>query len=69
MAGWHGSGYRLDDALTNLFFTIWAATQTYADFDAQVCAVLGVQRLDDAQQARATAHGMALILRGCGLSG
>ncbi|HBD39936.1 MAG TPA: TetR family transcriptional regulator, partial [Cupriavidus sp.] len=30
----------------HLFFTIWAATQTYADFDAQVCAVLGVSQLD-----------------------
>ena len=24
----------------HLFFTIWAATQTYADFDVQICAVL-----------------------------
>ena len=53
---------------THLFFTIWAATQTYADFEVQVCAVLGVARLDDAAQARATAHVVGLILRGCGLA-
>jgi len=29
----------------HLFFTIWAATQTYADFQPQVCAVLGKARL------------------------
>ncbi len=53
---------------THLFFTIWAATQTYADFEAQVCAVLGCERLDAPQQARATEHVVALVLRGCGLA-
>ena len=52
----------------HLFFTIWAATQTYADFEAQVCAVLGVDRLDAAAQERATAHVVGLVLRGCGLA-
>ena len=52
----------------HLFFTIWAATQTYADFDVQVCAVLGLQELSTQDHARATEHVVALILRGCGLS-
>lgn len=52
---------------THLFFTIWAATQTYADFEAQVCAVLGTPSLDEAQLARATDHVLAFVLRGCGL--
>ena len=52
----------------HLFFTIWAATQTYADFDAQVCAVLGSTSLDAAARERATVHVVSLILRGCGLS-
>ena len=51
----------------HLFFTIWAATQTYADFDAQVCAVLGVSQLDTEDFERATEHLVALLLRGCGL--
>ena len=51
----------------HLFFTIWAATQTYADFDVQVCAVLGRTELSAPDHARATEHVVALILRGCGL--
>lgn len=51
----------------HLFFTIWASTQTYADFEAQVCAVLGVSQLDAQDFERATEHLVALMLRGCGL--
>ena len=54
---------------THLFFTIWAATQTYADFELQVCAVLGRDHLGPADHARATAHVVGLVLRGCGLQG
>jgi TetR/AcrR family transcriptional regulator len=50
-----------------LFFTIWAATQTYADFEVQIRAVLGISRFDRAAQERATRHVISLILRGCGL--
>ena len=52
---------------THLFFTIWAATQTYADFDVQVCAVLGRKNLTAKDHARATEHVVSLLLRGCGL--
>lgn len=52
----------------HLFFTIWAATQTYADFEVQVCAVLGQARLTPDDQARSTEHVVSLILRGCGLA-
>ncbi len=52
----------------HLFFTIWAATQTYADFDVQVCAVLGKNSLSARDHAQATEHVVSLILRGCGLS-
>jgi TetR/AcrR family transcriptional regulator len=51
----------------HLFFTIWAATQTYADFDVQVRAVLGRPELSPQDHARATEHVVSLILRGCGL--
>ena len=50
-----------------LFFTIWAATQTYADFDVQVCAVMGKEALSAPDYERATEHVVTLILRGCGL--
>lgn len=52
----------------HLFFTIWAATQTYADFEVQVCALLGRASLNGEAQARATQHVVSLILRGCGLA-
>jgi TetR/AcrR family transcriptional regulator len=51
----------------HLFFTIWAATQTYADFDVQVSAVLGRKTLTAKDHARATEHVVSLLLRGCGL--
>ena len=51
----------------HLFFTIWAATQTYADFDVQICAVLGKEALGSRDFARASNHVVSLILRGCGL--
>ena len=52
---------------THLFFTIWAATQTYADFDQQVRAVLGRDELTAHDHERATEPVVGLILRGCGL--
>ena len=52
---------------THLFFTMWAATQTYADFDVQVRGVMGRKRLSAADHARAADHVVGLILRGCGV--
>ena len=65
--GWIAAGRMARVDATHLFFTIWAATQTYADFEVQVRAVLGKAELDAADHARATEHVVALILRGCGL--
>lgn len=65
--GWVAAGRMATVDATHLFVTIWAATQTCADFDVQLRAVLGRERLDMADQARATEHVVALILRGCGL--
>ena len=65
--GWIADGRMARVDATHLFFTIWAATQTYADFEVQVRAVLGKAELDAADHALATEHVVALILRGCGL--
>jgi TetR/AcrR family transcriptional regulator len=65
--GWIAAGRMAAVDATHLFFTIWAATQTYADFDAQVRAVLGRETLGPRDQARAADHVVGLILRGCGL--
>ena len=67
--GWIAAGRMAPVDSTHLFFTIWAATQTYADFEAQVCAVLGRDQLTAADHARATTHVVGLVLRGCGLDG
>ena len=65
--GWVAAGRMAPVDATHLFFSIWAATQTYADFDVQVGAVLGVQSLQEVHYTRATEHVVALMLRGCGL--
>jgi TetR/AcrR family transcriptional regulator len=65
--GWIDAGRMAAVDPLHLFFTIWAATQTYADFDVQVAAVLGKEALDSKDYDRATEHVVALILRGCGL--
>lgn len=64
---WVAAGRMAPVDATHLFFTIWAATQTYADFDVQVRAVLGRATLGARDHERATEHVVALILRGCGL--
>ena len=67
IAQWVAQGRMAPVDPVHLFFTIWAATQTYADFDVQVCAVLGHGEFTPADQARATEHVVTLLLRGCGL--
>jgi TetR/AcrR family transcriptional regulator len=66
--GWIEAGRMAPVDATHLFFTIWAATQTYADFDVQVRAVLGRARLSGRDHARAADHVVGLVLRGCGLA-
>ena len=63
---WMRAGRMIPLDPKHLFFAIWAITQTYADFEAQVRAVLGVSELSEAQYRRATEQVIGLILRGCG---
>lgn len=51
----------------HLFFVIWAATQTYADFDVQVQAVLGRRRLRPEDYRAAADLITRLVLDGCGV--
>lgn len=67
IAQWVRAGRMAPVDPVHLFFTIWAATQTYADFEVQVCAVLGHAELTPDDQVQATEHVVALLLRGCGL--
>lgn len=47
--GWMASGRILSTDPYHLIFSIWATTQHYADFDAQVRAVLGPDRGGEAR--------------------
>lgn len=49
----------------HLMFSIWAATQTYADFDWQISSVTGKEKLDDADYEAATQTITRLVLKGC----
>jgi TetR/AcrR family transcriptional regulator len=65
--GWIAQGRMAPVDPPHLFFSIWAATQTYADFAPQVRAVLGARSLRGAPWQRATEHVVGFVLRGCGL--
>lgn len=66
--GWIAEGRMAPVDPWHLIFTLWAATQTYADFDVQVRAVLDRPVLEDQDFRRATEAVLRLVLRGCGLS-
>ena len=66
--GWIAAGKMAPVDATHLFFSLWALTQTYADFETQVCAVLGRPALRPADYRRSTEHVLNLVLRGCGLA-
>ncbi len=51
----------------HLFFAIWAATQTYADFAAQIAAILGRSRLNAADYRLAADQLTTIFLTGLGL--
>jgi TetR/AcrR family transcriptional regulator len=66
---WIAAGRMAPVDSTHLFFTVWAMTQTYADFAPQVAAVLGCHTpLPAAEQRRASTHVERFVLRACGLS-
>lgn len=62
--GWSAAGEIAPVAPEHLLFMIWAMTQTYADFAAQIAAVLGKKRLDEEVFAAATKTATALVLKG-----
>lgn len=66
--GWIAAGRMADVDPRHLFFVLWAATQTYADFGAQVSAVLGRDRLEPRDWEAATDEVTRIVLRGCGLT-
>lgn len=67
LEGWIAKGLMAPVDPRHLFFLLWAMTQTYADFDVQMCAVLGKTALDAEDFATAEATIINLVLRGCGI--
>ena len=66
--GWSARGLMDRVAPAHLFFSIWAMTQTYADFDVQIRAVLGEDANSTTRCSRPpTATVTALVLKGCGV--
>lgn len=51
----------------HLFFVIWAATQTYADFEVQVRSILRRDRLTSSDFDTAADFITTLVLKGCGV--
>jgi len=49
----------------HLLFSIWAATQTYADFDWQISTVTGKASLDDADYEAAADTIIRMVIKGC----
>ena len=65
--GWIADGKIKPVDPPHLFFMIWAMTQTYADFSAQITAVLDKKSLDDEDFDNATRTVLRLVLGGLGL--
>jgi TetR/AcrR family transcriptional regulator len=65
--GWIAGGQMDPIHPVHLLVNIWAMTQTYADFEVQISAVLSMVRLDDAAFADATDTVVRLVLKGCGV--
>lgn len=51
----------------HLLFAIWAMTQTYADFEAQIAPVLGVGKLGNSVYEDGAETIIKLVLQGCGV--
>ncbi len=65
--GWIAAGLMDPVAPAHLFFAIWAMTQTYADFAAQIEVVLDSRPIGPAEFAIATETVVRLVLQGCGI--
>ncbi len=68
MEGWIERGKMAAVDPRHLFFAIWATTQTYADFAAQIAAVTGSDVLSDGDYAHATEQVVGMFLRAAGLA-
>lgn len=64
---WSQLGFMDDVPPQHLMFTIWAATQTYADFGWQICNVMQKEQLDNEDYRLAAEFLTQLVIKGCGV--
>ena len=64
---WMSQGLMEKVSAHHLTFTIWAATQTYADFGWQICRVLDKKKLSRQDYDEAAEFLTTMILKGCGV--
>ncbi|MGO1117709.1 TetR/AcrR family transcriptional regulator [Rhodovibrionaceae bacterium A322] len=68
MTRWANDGLMDPVDPVHLLFMIWAATQTYADFESQITAVLDDQPMESDDFDRAADTIVHVILKGCGIA-
>ncbi len=68
IAGWIAAGRMAPVDPKHLYFIVWAATQTYADFATQSAAILGRRKLTRSDYADARALLTRMVLGACGLA-
>ena len=64
---WAARGLMQKVDAPHLLFAIWAMTQTYADFEAQIGPVLGLTKMSDAVYDDGAETIIKLVLQGCGV--
>ncbi|CAG20654.1 TetR/AcrR family transcriptional regulator [Photobacterium profundum] len=65
---WIEQGRMVKVSPQHLMFTIWASTQTYADFSWQICNVLNKPALDNNDYAEAAEFLTQFVINGCQLN-
>ncbi len=68
LQSWVDQGLMDDINPLHLLFSLWASTQTYADFDWQIKLHLNTEELTDSYYQLATQTLTKIILKGCGIS-
>ena len=61
---WQARGEMVSISPQHVFFMIWAVTQTYADFNTQITAVLGVKEISAVDYSSAVETVTEVILAG-----
>ncbi|NVK72315.1 TetR/AcrR family transcriptional regulator [Marinomonas sp. CT5] len=68
LQSWMDAGKMRQCDPSSVIYMIWATTQHYADFEAQILALSGIDALDDNDLKRVGDTVSGIILAGCGLS-